>query len=138
MKLYIPSLGDQMRLTADWTFDLYDENRNATLMEHIGDTRPICITYGDEYTTIPCTLPAGTILKMDRIYIRKGQDNFDSVTFMLVGAKTEAKVVERKATKYMGGPDHGKTFSYNERKPARPVRFWVKLQDANNIEFEPV
>lgn len=61
------------------------------------------------------TLPRGTELAIDRIYIRKGNPDYDSITFIV------------KST-----PDK----RFKSRKP----RFWVKLKDANRIscELEPV
>jgi hypothetical protein len=63
------------------------------------------------YQTHPITLPKGTVLEVDRVYIRnfnraalEEQDNFDSITFKVVGAKKQ--------------------------------RFWVKLKDANHIQFK--
>jgi hypothetical protein len=60
--------------------------------------------------TLNVTFPAGTILRMERIYIRKGSKEYDSVTF----------VVES-------------TSLYDSTK--RP-RFWAKLADANRIVME--
>lgn len=61
------------------------------------------------------TLPEGTVLTVDRYYIRSGANDFDSITFRLP-----------KPT--------------GRRKKGDPVppsgRFWVKLRDANTIEFE--
>jgi hypothetical protein len=61
------------------------------------------------------TLPEGTVLTVDRYYIRSGANDFDSITFRL--PKPAGK-----------------------RKKGDPVppsgRFWVKLRDANTIEFE--
>lgn len=121
MKLYIPSLGDCLKLTAPWRFDLYNEDRNQTLMDAMGDTREIA--WGD-ITSIPCEIPVGEILKVDRIYIRKGHDEFSSITFFWQGKRTQPKVIE--------------CWGRTAKKPARPVRFWAKLEDANRIEFELV
>jgi hypothetical protein len=33
MKLYVPELGDMLKLTEDWTFTLYNEQRNKTLWQ---------------------------------------------------------------------------------------------------------
>lgn len=57
----------------------------------------------------PLTLPAGSVLTVDRIYVRKGQGDFSSLSFFLAGGK----------------------------KP-KASRFWAKLSDCNNIEFEKV
>jgi hypothetical protein len=68
---------------------------------------------GGQSTTL--TLPEGTILTPDRYYIRQGANGFDSVTFRL--QKPDGKQPK-------GAP-----------KPPTG-RFWVKLDDANRIEFE--
>jgi len=60
-------------------------------------------------------LPIGTILTIDRIYIRKGMSNFSSVTFY-------AKNLE-------GSGKKGKT---------KALRFWAKLDDCDNIEFKKI
>lgn len=130
MKLYIPVLGEKLRLTADWMFDLYNESRNSTMMEHLGDTRT-CVW---NPAAIPFTLPAGSVLKTDRIFIRKGSEEFNSITFFLVGEKTQAKILHKAGTSFT--PGYAGTFQYDVKQPARPVRFWVKLDDANKIEFE--
>lgn len=56
---------------------------------------------------IPVTLPAGTVLKVDRIYIRKGMKDFSSLTFT-------AKLANMK----------------------KAARFWVKLRDVNRMVIE--
>lgn len=140
MKLYIPELGDDLRLLADWTFGLYNEDRNTTLMEIVNDTREISYPFqgNKKYFDIPCTIPAGEILKVDRIYIRKGLDEYSSLTFFWKGKRTNPSVVTRTATAYpaFGLPSYSST--YQQKKPRRPVRFWAKLSDVNNIEFEKV
>lgn len=55
-------------------------------------------------------LPIGTKIKVDRIYIRQNYEDFDSVTFRLIALPDEL-------------PVHG-------------VRFWAKLQEVNDIEYE--
>jgi len=145
MKLYIPALGEQIRLTADWTFGLYAENRNETLMEHISDTRK---SWGADKTSIPCTIPAGSILKVDRVFIRKGSEAYNSLSFFWVGKRTIATQFEQKGTSMVWDGQPKKfcqplNYIPNEwiqtvKKPARPIRFWAKLDDANNIEFEKV
>lgn len=56
-------------------------------------------------------IPKDTILNVDRIYIRKGVSAYSSVTF------TIPKVI-------------------NKKHPLGGSRFWAKLSDVNNIEFE--
>jgi hypothetical protein len=163
MKLYIPEIGDHLRLTNDWTFKLYDEYRNKSLwdlykcdesddvkdqkhqadrlkneMESFqsrwrrqgvafywdrGDQRDpaeveqynalreeLQTKYSLYYTDV--TIPVDSLLSVDRIFIRKGMDDWSSLTFYL-----------------KEHPAH--TF---KKKP----RFWAKLADCNNIEFEQV
>lgn len=123
MKMYIPSLGDVIELTANWTFQLYNEYRNETLLCVMGDTRKP--EYYKGITSVPCTIPAGAKLKIDRIFIRKGAEEFNSVTFLLVGEKTAKHT----------GLDY---WNMKVTKPSRPVRFWAKLEDVNGMEFEQV
>lgn len=61
--------------------------------------------------SIKVTLPKGTILKIDRIYIRKGSSDYSSITFY---------------AKDMLKPNTKKKYS---------PRFWAKLSDCNQIEF---
>lgn len=72
---------------------------------------------------IPVTLPAGTTLKVDRIYIRKGVRDYSSVTFF-------AKDLGETTVK------HSRWVSSNAvAKKIKSQRFWAKLADCNNIEF---
>jgi hypothetical protein len=138
MNLYIPAIGDELRLTADWTFDLYDEDRNSSLMEFLDDPRKGKSRWSRDLTIHPATIKAGAVLKVDRIYIRKGMDDFDSITFYWKDARTEPRI------EYV---DDYNTFDKFTRKcaqqqpvriPRKPVRFWVKLPCANKIEFDKV
>lgn len=63
--------------------------------------------YHSKSVSVPVTWPKGTVLKIDRIYIRKGLEDFSSLTF---------------TTKPEG--------------MKKQVRFWAKLADVNKIEFE--
>lgn len=56
------------------------------------------------------TLPMGSILSVDRIYIRKGASDYSSISFYLKSHSTLQL----------------------KKKP----RFWAKLEDCNNIMFE--
>lgn len=130
-RLYIPRLGDQLRLTEPWTFRLYDECRNMWLWEYLGLKTP---RYRNDDTFESVMLPAGAVLQVDRIFIRKGAAEYDSITFFLVGEKTKKSTKERRF--YQVGT--GETGVYTVAVPPRAVRFWVKLDDANDIEFESV
>lgn len=67
--------------------------------------------------TATVEIPAGSVLKFDRYYIRQGANDFDSVTFRLEKPEGRRK---------KGDPE--------------PVsgRFWAKLRDVNRIEGELV
>ena len=121
MKLFIPEIGTEIRLTKGWKFPLHFEYRNESLGKCFGIKAPdVSNTFGYVYkdgwncqpegSSTPMTLPKGTILKVDRIYICKaswGGDakKFSSVTFYATIPNTKG------------------------RKP----RFWAKLRDVNNI-----
>lgn len=140
MQLYIPTLGTQLVLDSDWTFLLAPEDRNKTLYELLGKYQDQDFYHGAKPTWVNVhtpneritisrralnieeekmwaprefTLPRGTLLQVDRIYIRKGMDDFDSITFTMPGKKV---VVDGMTVR-------------------RQVRFWVPLDHANNIHF---
>ena len=114
--LFVPPLGTRLVLSKKWGFQLYNERRNATLMALKGDTREL--KYQDP-EPIPATLPAGTVLIIDRYYIRQGLDGFDSVSFRMEGANASAPL-------YHGIGSQAK----------RQVRFWAKLEDVNTMRVE--
>lgn len=183
MKMYIPEIGDHIRLTADWTFKLHAERRNESLGELHGYTHthggwvdrelmptmptPVVVQYPSEnnfknifgkidyeayrkaqrkaedddtahqkflvdikewhekvrgltVNPIKVTLPAGTLLSIDRIYIRKGSSDYSSVTFWVKGF----------------GEVEMKSRYGDSKKKWKSQRFWVKLSDCNKIEFE--
>lgn len=159
MKLYVPEIGDTIRLVADWTFKLQNEYRNRSLWEAMNldehpdvkqqvDSKKV---YNDEIRTLErklypgnvywrssvnppdpvdvarlhelyefsrvqevatVTIPTGSVLSIDRIYIRKGGSDWSSLTFFL--------------------KEHP-SMSF-KKKP----RFWASLPECNKIEFEQV
>jgi hypothetical protein len=126
MRLLIPTIGTVLTLDEDWTFDLHQEQRNQKFSVQFGLTWPAwCfpwdwVTHPDgrrekvAVSPAPVTLPKGTVLKVDRIYIRsKAGDfrSFDSVTFHCnSGLKGKAAKGKMKG------------------------RFWAKLLDVNRLE----
>lgn len=125
MKLFIPTIGTQLVLSKDWKFSVYSERRNQDLGIILGlyqkNTQPYCYwgkwknqsderrSFLDVVLSGTCELPPKTILKIDRIYIRRGFKGFDSVSFRIVSC-----------------PDA----KFNK------IRFWAKLDDVNNIEYK--
>jgi hypothetical protein len=110
MKLNIPSIGDKLILASDWKFTIHMEYRNRSLLEVMVPEEWKNAKYSRYGESVcECTLPKGIELTIERIYIRKGMKEFDSVTF-------RAK-----------DPNKTKSKSY---------RFWVKLVEANRIDYE--
>lgn len=161
MKLYIPEIGDQIKLTEDWSFSISNEYRNSDFLKILYTYQPtlessmerdkaryardleewrkesarqyqqnrFAYTWNDSFDgpdpQISFTLPARTVLKIDRIYIRKGAEDYSSITFFL----TDCPIPEL--------APHDKKKNPKGIKGGKR-RFWVKLRDANNIWFEHV
>ena len=117
MKLCIPTNGDRLVLTKAWTFGLHHERRNYDFHKKLGHYPDMLDE--DEYgfarrwcgrNELPhiVTLPKGTILTVDRVYIRKGIGEYDSITFRIKDGKG----------------------------PHKSARFWAKLEDVNTIYCE--
>jgi len=118
----IPSLDTNIQLAKPWTFSLYNERRNNKLIEtlrlcdpskeHYQMWQEFHTKYPYRQVIGPVTLPAGTILGLSRIYIRRPYTDFDSVTFSLKKGNCPEKHI------------HG--------------RFWAKLRDVNRIVCFPI
>lgn len=144
MKLFIPTIGTLLRLEQPWSFELFMEYRNTTLHEHFGlpfseqwrEARidPEDWSKGLKHTVV--TIPAQAELRVDRIYIRKGAEDFDSLTFYWKGAKTDRRTAVRKGTIIQ--PGSRRSFEYDVHIPRKPVRFWAKLEDVNGMEVTVV
>lgn len=52
---YIPEIGDKIRLTEDWTFALYNERRNDSLM-HMMLVKDACGRYRQKYPYNNCEI----------------------------------------------------------------------------------
>lgn len=123
MKLFVPACGDRLVLTKPWTFMLWLESRNMKFAKARGFAPESASHYGgvwkrgSGYEKKEVTLPEGTVLECDRVYIRtfnksriQDGDDYDSITWKLID------------------PKKGKMEKFG--------RFWVKLTDANEIEFD--
>lgn len=120
MKLFIPPLRTKLRLTEAWLFPIHMDYRNSNFRRAmLGD---LVITTPPPVLPEIIRLEPGTILAVDRIYIRKGQDGFDSVTFRVVDSPNKALLSKSRGGTMQNGQ----------------ARFWVKLLDANNINCEIV
>jgi len=120
MRLFVPPLKTKLRLSSPWSFDLHHEHRNEKLFAALGLTyvdwrewqRQYRERTGERWTnTRPppeqVRLPRGTVLVVDRICIRNGAEDFDSITF---------RIAECPKAKFKGKP-----------------RFWAKLADCNRM-----
>ena len=117
MRLFIPSLKTKLRLLKRWEFGLFCEDRNASLMQALGDIDDNFDWYkpfDNKHEYLPdgayrkAAMPKGTVLTVDRIYIRSGAKDYDSVTFRVDNC-----------------PDKG----FNKK------RFWAKLDDVNKFDI---
>jgi len=131
MNLFIPDIGTQLRLTSDWTFHLCFERRNQRFGEKFGVQPPPPENHRGGWgrgagwwqpeRAVLHTLPAGTILKVDRIYIRKGAAHYGGGSLSKFSSLTF----------YATLPPTGKS-----KKGKGVGRFWAKLADVNTIECE--
>jgi hypothetical protein len=134
MKYNIPSIGDKIKLTRDWCFPLYFESRNNGLLARF---RP-GIIYGwrSNDNSIIVTLEKDTILRIDRIYIRKGKSEWDSITFVISDAPNDKNRCKHSSIKQYYGkdaviPDEDP----NTVEKLKGARFWAKLDDVNEIYY---
>lgn len=134
-RIFIPVLGQALELTKDWTFQVHIEKRNAKLMSVLGHDYEDLIPHTrydveieepkregfvgvkrlSNFRVEPpkkvldgplmATIKQGTTIYVDRIFIRKGSAEFNSMTFII------------------------KKF-YR----AKNVRFWVKLNEVNGLK----
>lgn len=129
MKMNVPCIGTHFTLTQDWPFTLYHERRNMTLVAALGVSKSGYTgkgySFGEHekgtYKAIETEVvfPAGTVLKVDRIYIKRSESTphglnkggeYNSITLRVVKDHPEKKVNKK--------------------------RFWVKLYDFNQIECD--
>jgi hypothetical protein len=115
IRFCVPTIGTQIVLAKPWTFDVYNEYRNGSLLKIMRDGwTEDDINWRDDVKSMgQCTFPAGTKLKVARIYIRLGLSDFDSLTFTVKEC-----------------PDG--------RFKKKGIRFWAKLRDVNKIECFPI
>lgn len=89
--LMIPEIGTPLKLTRDWTFPLHFESRNQSFGEAFKIVPPYNPVGKGHFNWCQpslfetVTIPAGTVLKVCRIYIRSGKTDYNSLTFSLNG-----------------------------------------------------
>jgi len=137
MNLFIPNCKTELILTEDWTFRLYFERRcdklleTSGIMERHGGSKGYGgwnwryhpdpdgnRHYGRDLRHELFTIPKGSVLKVDRVYIRQGTtDTYDSLSFWLKNT-TLLDPSDPKGKKKVKG------------------RFWAKLADVNKMVCE--
>lgn len=129
MKIFIPELKTELRLTQSWTFTLVHEYRNKRIWEIVKGHVAGCHYYdgkcGDFNTssspdTVSVTFPADTVFSIDRIYIRQGARTFSSVTMVLKSTSDPRFLSGKKSIK------------------CENVRFWASLIDFNTMDADIV
>lgn len=111
-KMFVPSIKTMIRLLSDWKFPCFNEHRNHVFIQKM---RPE--TKGASVDSVMITLPKDTVLRIDRIYIRSGKSQFDSITFTVVSHPSQES--------------HKGSFG-----KIGVGRFWAKLTNINEIEYE--
>lgn len=107
MELFIPEIGTILKLEQDWQFTLYQEYRN-NLFEKLDLKRDTQVV----------EIPKGTLVKVDRIYIKKGNSQFSSITFSIPTVRSKADKLNYPHNVKLGGG-----------------KFWVKLHECNGTNF---
>jgi len=130
MNFFIPEIGTLIRLEEDWTFTLYAEYRNDSLMKiFMKNSIPKDANLNwnlqsirqNLYKNQIVELPKGLVVKIDRIYIRKGLSQYSSITFTIPNPKTKKDKQEMPHNLEFGG-----------------TKFWVKLHECNGLNFSTV
>lgn len=120
--LFLPSIKDKLELQVDLEVGIRWESRNEKFIEVINPEKYLEIkklNYQERRDVKHSTyiiIPAGTILTVDRIYIRNNAKDFDSVTF-----RHDKKDKKKTGSEF----PHG--------------RFWLNLSEINDkFVFEHV
>ena len=122
--LFVPDINTKLRLVLPWNFSIHREYRNTKFLQFImqdsnfSGYRHYRDTSNDPHQW-QVQMDAGSIIIVDRVYIRKGKgfEDFSSLTFRL---------------------QKGSTLVYNgvTLTAKGNHRFWAKLRDVNKIVAE--
>lgn len=132
-RLFIPEIGDNIQLVEDWEFPLYFESRNHVLIQRIKPGSRY--SYSNTNNSILVKMEVGTILKVDRIYIRKGKSEWSSVTFYVKYAPND---VNRENQTFVSSQwemyrNRDIIISDNKEQARYGARFWAKLEHINDM-----
>ena len=111
MNLFIPDIGTLLKLEEDWQITLYNERRNFSLFKML--KLP--------YKSTVIDLPKGLIIKVDRVYIRKGLSQYSSLTFTVPKPKTKKEKLDMPVNVEWA-----------------TAKFWVKLHECNTAQVSPI
>jgi hypothetical protein len=117
--LCFADVGTKVRLEEEWNFALYNEYRNKSLGLLLCEDK-----WKKAQNTWPpkpidfITLPAGTELAIERVYIRAQLGDFSSITF---------RVTKIDDPRFFG-PGKG---TNKDKTVLKKARFWAKLADVN-------
>lgn len=115
VQFFLPEIGTAIRLASPWHLKLYNEYRNDKLIELVGAFSNVGSWYrGNNPKGKKIIIKADAELTVDRIYIRKGAEEFSSLSFWL---SPGAEVIY-----------DGTTYTTKKK-----IRFWAKLVDVNKI-----
>jgi len=132
VQLYIPQLAERITLLAPWEFTVYGEERNLGLLKNLVAQGVLSeadavkgfsssyasskspktlddVYYGNNNPVAKVVLPPGAVLSVNRIFIRQGSAEYNSVTFNLLSTP---------------------------RHTWKRARFWAKLHDVNTIQID--
>jgi hypothetical protein len=127
--MLMPEIGTILRIETDWTFDLHNEHRNMTLVELIGKEYKDNYYWERDGKKAPgpwqVTICKGALLTVDRLYVRKGDDDFSSLTFVLRA--------DGKPTVSCDGTCRDCSSGFKQFGVSRMIRFWAKLADVNKM-----
>lgn len=113
IRFCIPPLRTKIKLAEPWKFNVFQEFRNRDILEILKSKDTFSFSWENGAKVGEITLPTNTLLSVDRIYVRNGAKDFDSVTFRI-------KKGECPDPKFQG------------------IRFWAKLSDVNKIVCYPI
>jgi len=123
VKFVIPSIGDKIVLTKAWEFPLIIDYRNK-LTSRLRPGLEFTRSHTGENSVL-AIIERGTVLRVDRIYIRQGKSEWDSLTFSVTFAPKDKSRVKPK------------TGVLGQEEKLKGARFWAKLKDVNRIQFKP-
>jgi hypothetical protein len=121
--LFVPDINTKLRLVLPWSFTIHRESRNqkflAWIMEDPNFSGWSHYRHPEKVNDWPVQMLQGSIIIVDRVYIRKGAgyEDFSSLTFRL---QKGSEVV----------------FNGNTLTAKGNHRFWAKLRDVNKIVAE--